>query len=159
RPHGFRSCMELAHFSKAKIPHPAVRVGRPATLHLCPLPRPPTLPMSITAYRPTTKVDTINRTSNHFGRREVTDFGPNRGSTGVEPQTRAAPSPLAVTSFAPSGLHAADKTTAVCPVRVRTSAPAVGSQIRAVRSWLPVTTRIPSGLQAAEVTALVCPLS
>ena len=80
---------------------------------------------------------------------------PSIGSSG---QTRAVLSSEAVTTRLPSGLNAAELTSAVCPWR-EASLAGVGVQTRAVVSPEAVTTRLPSGLNAARRTYAVCPWS
>src|SRR4051812_20828233 len=65
---------------------------------------------------------------------------------------------LAEASVLPSGLHATDHTSPVCPLRVANSLPVAAPHSFAVWS-LPAEARVlPSGLHVTEFTAFVCPL-
>ena len=74
-------------------------------------------------------------------------------------QTRAVPSPLAVTTRLPSGLKAALLRKSALLGRLSSCAPLFASQIRAVPSPPAVTTRSPSGLKAASSTDASWPRS
>src|SRR5262245_3343495 len=62
------------------------------------------------------------------------------------PHTLTIPSISLVSSRDPSGLNDTDMRPLLCPLRMSSSAPVLGSHSRAVRSVLRVTTRVPSGL-------------
>ena len=74
-------------------------------------------------------------------------------------QTRAVPSPEAVTIRVLSGLNAAAVTQSLWPVRTTGGPVPSACQTRAVPSLETVTMRAPSGLNTAPFTLSVCPPS
>ncbi len=73
--------------------------------------------------------------------------------------TRAVLSQDAVAILLPSGDHATDATSLLCPVSVSSVLPLLLLHTRAVLSSDAVAILLPSGDHATDVTSLMCPVS